>query len=77
MCYNEEQNEYLINSGNISRVVNVTVNGDNTAHITAMMIPKFIYDDYYAILRDAKTKENYTYWTFYKSSFSINKKRVN
>lgn len=56
MCYNEEQNEYLINRGNIAKVVNVTINSDNTAHIMALMIPKFIYDEYYASLRDSKTK---------------------
>ena len=44
--YNPEQSEYLINSGNMSRVANVKVDGD-TAVLTVVMIPKSIYDKYY------------------------------
>ena len=58
MCYNEEQNEYLINTSNIAKVVDVKINENDTAHITAMMIPKIIYDEYYANLSTNKTKQN-------------------
>ncbi len=44
--YNPEQSEYLINAGNMSRVTNVKIEGD-TAVLTAVMIPKSIYDEYY------------------------------
>ncbi len=44
--YNPEQSEYLINAGNMSRVANVKIEG-NTAILTAVMIPKTIYDKYY------------------------------
>lgn len=56
MTYSESQKEYLINSYNLAKVTSVTINDDNTAHITAIMIPKMIYDDYYASLAASKTK---------------------
>ena len=45
--YTPMQEEFLINSSNLSRVNNVTINDDNTAVIRATLIPKEIYDDYY------------------------------
>lgn len=46
MSYNPEQCEYVINTGNLARVVSVDVQ-DDSAYIQAMLIPKKIYDDYY------------------------------
>ena len=45
--YHPHEQEYLINAGNISRVTSVKVNEDDTAKICAIVIPKFLYDDYY------------------------------
>lgn len=45
--YAPMQEEYLINSANLSRVSSVTINDDNTAIIRATLIPKELYDDYY------------------------------
>ena len=41
--YSPEQNEYLINSWNIAVVSNVSIN-ENSAIITAIFIPKKVYD---------------------------------
>lgn len=56
MSYSPGQEEFLINTYNIAKVVDVKINEDDTAHITAMMIPKIIYDEYYANLSTNKTK---------------------
>ena len=40
------QKEYLINSGNLARVVDVQLENDS-AKVSALMIPKQVYDDYY------------------------------
>ena len=45
--YTPMQEEFLINSSNLSKVSNVTINDDNTAIIRAILIPKELYDDYY------------------------------
>lgn len=45
--YRPEENEYLINGSNLARVASVRIEEDNTATLTAVMIPKSIYDDYY------------------------------
>jgi len=47
LSYSPEQYEYLINTFNISKVASVRIDQDNTATLTAVMIPKSIYDDYY------------------------------
>lgn len=46
LSYHADEHEYLINKGNLSRVASVRIDGD-TAHLTMVMIPKSIYDDYY------------------------------
>ena len=45
--YNPEQQEFLINASNLSKVNSVTINPDNTAVIKTTLIPKEIYDSYY------------------------------
>lgn len=45
--YTPMQEEFLINSSNLSKVSAITINDDNTAVIKAMLIPKELYDDYY------------------------------
>lgn len=45
--YRPDENEYLINGSNLARVASVRIGEDNTATLTAVMIPKSIYDDYY------------------------------
>jgi len=45
--YTPMQEEFLINSSNLSKVSSVTINDDNTAIIRATIIPKELYDDYY------------------------------
>lgn len=45
--YTPMQEEFLINSSNLAKVSNVTINEDNTAVIKATLIPKELYDDYY------------------------------
>lgn len=47
MTYSPNQREYLINNCNLARISDVTINEDGTAHLTAVMIPKYIYDEYY------------------------------
>lgn len=47
MTHSPNQREYLINNGNLAQVSNVTINEDGTAHLTVVMIPKYIYDEYY------------------------------
>jgi len=47
MTYSPNQREYLINNANLARISSVTINEDGTAHLTAVMIPKKIYDEYY------------------------------
>ena len=46
LSYNPEQQEYLINSWNLAKVMNVEIN-NNSAIITTLLIPKKVYDDYY------------------------------
>lgn len=45
--YNPEQCEYLINSYNVAKVYGVSVN-DADAVVKAVLVPKMVYDDYYA-----------------------------
>lgn len=45
--YSPNQQEFLINSANLAKVSNVTVNDDNTAVVRTMLIPKELYDNYY------------------------------
>lgn len=47
LSYSPEQYEYLINTFNLAKVASVKIGKDNTATLTAVMIPKSIYDDYY------------------------------
>lgn len=47
LSYSPEQYEFLINAHNIAKVVKVNVGEDNTAKLTAVVVPKSIYDDYY------------------------------
>ena len=54
--YTPMQEEYLINSANLSKVSSVTINDDNTAVIRAMIIPKQLYDDYYRLKVNNKDK---------------------
>lgn len=56
MSYSPGQEEFLINSCNVAKVLNVEINNDNTACITAMIIPKMIYDEYYASKYTNKTR---------------------
>lgn len=52
--YTGYEKEYLINKGNISKVVSVNINEDGTANLTAVMIPKRVYDDYYAYYKNSE-----------------------
>lgn len=45
--YHPDEQEYLINAGNISKVTGVKINDDGTAIVKAVMVPKSLYDDYY------------------------------
>lgn len=47
LSYSPEQYEFLVNAHNIAKVAKVSIGEDNTARLTAIMIPKSIYDDYY------------------------------
>ena len=48
MSYSPNQQEFVINSGNISKVCGVLIDKENnTATIRTALIPKEIYDDYY------------------------------
>lgn len=47
MSYTPSQEEYVINSGNMSKVGSVVINPDNTAVIRTTLIPKELYDEYY------------------------------
>lgn len=47
MSYSNGQKEYLINKGNLSYVTDVKINEDGTAYITAIMVPKKVYDPGY------------------------------
>ena len=47
LSYSPDQYEFLINAHNIAKVAKVSIGEDNTAKLTAVMIPKSIYDDYY------------------------------
>lgn len=50
--YSPNQQEFLINSSNLTKVSSVVVKDDNTATIKATLIPKELYDNYY------KNKDN-------------------
>ena len=47
LTYSPMQYEYLINAHNMAKVARVRIGEDNTATLTAVMVPKHIYDDYY------------------------------
>lgn len=47
LSYSPEQYEYLINSSNLAKVARVRIDSDDTACLTAVMVPKYIYDDFY------------------------------
>ena len=49
--YSPNQNEYLINTGNMAKVIDVIYDGDGVI-IKAMMIPKVIYDKGYRQLKE-------------------------
>ena len=42
-----DENEFLLNQGQLSKVLSVKVNPNSTALITTLVIPKEIYDPYY------------------------------
>ena len=54
--YSINQNEYLINRGNLAKISAVKINSDGTAQMIATMIPKKIYDEYYDNLEKNKAK---------------------
>lgn len=45
--YTPNQEEFLINASNLTRVSSVSINDNNTAIVRAVVIPKELYDDYY------------------------------
>ncbi|MBQ7105305.1 MAG: hypothetical protein IJN90_05565 [Bacilli bacterium] len=47
LTYSPKQYEYLINAHNIAKVARVKIGDDNTAVLTAVVVPKHIYDEYY------------------------------
>ncbi len=47
LAYNKDQCEYIVNTYNLAKVIDVIVN-ENDAIIKALYIPKKIYDDYYS-----------------------------
>lgn len=55
LTYTPKQYEYLINAHNIAKVAHVRVGEDNTATLTAVVVPKHIYDDYY--IRQSKREK--------------------
>lgn len=54
--YSINQNEYLINRGNLAKISSVKINSDGTAQMVVTMIPKKIYDEYYDNLERNKAK---------------------
>lgn len=56
VSYSPNQKEYLINSGNLARVVDVQLENDS-AKVSALMIPKQVYDDYYVANHHRKNKQ--------------------
>lgn len=52
MTYSGYEKEYLINKGNLSYVTDVKINEDGTANITAIIVPKRIYDAGYENYRN-------------------------
>jgi hypothetical protein len=58
MSYAVGQNEFLLNSGSLTKVIDVKIdNNTNTAILTTVLIPKKIYDmDYNRNLDDSKSK---------------------
>lgn len=47
LSYSPGQCEYLINSWNLAKVVGVSMDGDDGAIVSAMLIPKYVYDKAY------------------------------
>lgn len=47
ISYTPMQEEFLINSSNLSKVNSVTINDNNTAVVKTTLIPKELYDDFY------------------------------
>ena len=47
LSYSKIQTEYLINSGCLSKIVDVMIGEDGKAYLTAVLIPKKIYDKSY------------------------------
>ena len=47
ISYSPGQNEYLINAWNLASVSSVRMDGENNAIVTAMLIPKKVYDKAY------------------------------
>lgn len=54
MTYSCYEKEYLINKGNLSYVTDVKISEDGTANLFAVMIPKRVYDDYYAYYKNSE-----------------------
>lgn len=46
--YSKEQCEYVINAANMAKVLDVSVSSDDSAVVRALLVPKKVYDDYYA-----------------------------
>lgn len=47
LSYSKSQSEFLINSGTLTRIVDVMISDDGKAYITAVIIPKKIWDKSY------------------------------
>ena len=47
VLYSPGQNEYLFNAWNMAQVVDVSMDGDDGAIVSAIMIPKYVYDKAY------------------------------
>lgn len=48
LCYTGVEHEFLINTGCLSKIVDVIVDNDNKVYITAVVIPKKIWEKGYA-----------------------------
>ena len=47
MSYSKNQSEFLINSGTLTRIVDVMINDDGKVYMTAVIIPKKVWDKSY------------------------------
>ena len=56
--YSPNQQEFLINSANLSIVNSVVINDDNTAILRLSLIPKELYDEYYSQIANDRKKGN-------------------